>query len=206
MFPCHADKREVRAGFPRVRGDVPGTPRLIRLRAMFSPRARGCSYPVPAPASALFVFPACAGMFPMREGARKQKACFPRVRGDVPQRSWRTAHNPLFSPRARGCSGSSAANDSFSSVFPACAGMFLRTFSVAFGAGGFPRVRGDVPAPATPGYPNGWFSPRARGCSPPWVTGGGAHHVFPACAGMFLWGSAGCGRTPSFPRVRGDVP
>ena len=70
---------------------------------------------------------------------------FPRVRGDVPRFSASMTSTGTFSPRARGCSSSSVVTDSPSTVFPACAGMFLfGGKTLKFGLS-FPRVRGDVP-------------------------------------------------------------
>ena len=50
-------------GFPRVRGDVPGSIQLAGAAQMFSPRARGCSLAFGTPGWKAWVFPACAGMF-----------------------------------------------------------------------------------------------------------------------------------------------
>ena len=70
----------------------------------------------------------------------------------------------------------------------------------------FPRVRGDVPVTHITQKTFKKFSPRARGCSDPYTLNYLLHHVFPACAGMFLL-LLGTGRQkPCFPRVRGDVP
>ena len=33
------------------------------------------------------------------------RECFPRIRGDVPQRLMEIAHGQTFSPHTRGCSG-----------------------------------------------------------------------------------------------------
>ena len=50
------------------------------------------------------------------------------------------------------------------------------------------------------------FSPRARGCSGDSQPGPTDHQVFPACAGMFLYGHSRVISWAGFPRVRGDVP
>ena len=71
---------------------------------------------------------------------------------------------------------------------------------------GFPRVRGDVPFYAYHPRPPTPFSPRARGCSALLLWSMPHFGVFPACAGMFLLADGLDEWTPSFPRVRGDVP
>ena len=70
--------------FPRVRGDVPATDRPKHTWYSFSPRARGCSYPLYPPGPCPCVFPACAGMFRCGSGRHVAGVRFPRVRGDVP--------------------------------------------------------------------------------------------------------------------------
>ena len=44
MFPLDEEKTLLGCRFPRVRGDVPTSPLVIRTMTKFSPRARGCSY------------------------------------------------------------------------------------------------------------------------------------------------------------------
>ena len=92
------------------------------------------------------VFPACAGMFLEFEAERGEKFSFPRVRGDVPLFMQLVEACMPFSPRARGCSSISAARIAILRVFPACAGMFLRSSRKSQRLARFPRVRGDVPA------------------------------------------------------------
>ena len=186
MFHRQSRRHRNPPRFPRVRGDVPPGG-LIRCQVeTFSPRARGCS---PQPAShhrRAEVFPACAGMFLDRALSLVKGTGFPRVRGDVPgcrRYRWRDCG---FSPRARGCSGTSLWGTIRAGVFPACAGMFPlhdRPWKIR---SGFPRVRGDVPF--------------LFGCLRP------NRVVFPACAGMFLSESFSPKISDCFPRVRGDVP
>ena len=125
-------------------------------------------------------------MFRSRKPPPSLRLSFPRVRGDVPAACNSANESLMFSPRARGCSAPPRRRFPHATVFPACAGMFLRFVNADWTSGCFPRVRGDVPqgVPGTKDLKR--FSPRARGCSHP---GQGA--VLPAL---------------SFPRVRGDVP
>ena len=104
MFLTRAGFEQVKQGFPRVRGDVPAYQISQALCKTFSPRARGCSAAAIDEAAQRLVFPACAGMFPATVCAKRRRASFPRVRGDVPTQH-RTWHQPRrFSPRTRGCS------------------------------------------------------------------------------------------------------
>ena len=194
------------SGFPRVRGDVPASRGDVETITLFSPRARGCSFSITKSDFEALVFPACAGMFPLRVVMWKLSHCFPRVRGDVPFLSPNPILRHLFSPRARGCSQAAQGVQWRQSVFPACAGMFLFAFRLEIVLGCFPRVRGDVPTPPPKLCLGTRFSPRARGCSDqvlPMIEHG---RVFPACAGMFRRPRPCPSRPAGFPRVRGDVP
>ena len=111
-----------------------------------------------------------------------------------------------FSPRARGCSAAPIFHFSLSFVFPACAGMFLRGVRLRRKESRFPRVRGDVPQPASGLWNAESFSPRARGCSYSLCPSKVSVVVFPACAGMFRKKKISFSKDSGFPRVRGDVP
>ena len=173
-------------GFPRVRGDVPAAWSNTGLDPGFSPRARGCSALITLRLIKPQVFPACAGMFRS-----------PRHRGQ---------RLPGFSPRARGCSFGGATTLTVSKVFPACAGMFRSKMWHRPQRKSFPRVRGDVPRKSIRNRKRRKFSPRARGCSALQELCKIWPGVFPACAGMFLFGGKTLKFGLSFPRVRGDVP
>ena len=172
----------------------------------FSPHTRGCS---DAKAEALRleqVFPAYAGMFPVRPRRSPESACFPRIRGDVPCATSAITGISMFSPHTRGCSAEALKAQVDYAVFPAYAGMFLQyhlgglqlqvfpayagMFRQPQSAGrrslGFPRIRGDVPnhERRTVAVPR--FSPHTRGCS--------ASDIGVAVG------------VSGFPRIRGDVP
>ena len=91
------------------------------------------------------VFPACAGMFLNKISDRLDTVRFPRVRGDVPEGQNEPPVAQKFSPRARGCSRLLLHHRRISTVFPACAGMFLPLRPQPRISKRFPRVRGDVP-------------------------------------------------------------
>ena len=152
------------------------------------------------------VFPACAGMFPVSLPTVPQGARFPRMRGDVPSILPLETISAMFSPHARGCSGNHHMFEQLKQVFPACAGMFPNLPSESNACTRFPRMRGDVPQSLSKRKANTVFSPHARGCSRLRVRRQLRHHVFPACAGMFLLVACLVSYYDCFPRMRGDVP
>ena len=206
MFPVVTSGTHGNPSFPRVRGDVPHLHLLLLKRGQFSPRARGCSAPVPFSMYRSIVFPACAGMFLILSTTLSVTPCFPRVRGDVP--AWEGVKEGLskFSPRARGCSNPAWVASPNRGVFPACAGMFRADTLAHIIPAGFPRVRGDVPSRNPARSTSQSFSPRARGCSALQNDYAARLQVFPACAGMFPFSQFWSFPLLSFPRVRGDVP
>ena len=110
---------------------------------------------------------------------------FPRIRGDVPKLKPIVSCESVFSPHTRGCSAFACVANQFWVVFPAYAGMFLKSRISSSPGLGFPRIRGDVPGTGAWGTVAGEFSPHTRGCS--WVEAQVLLHevVFPAYAGMF---------------------
>ena len=145
-------------------------------------------------------------MFQGLSGNRTLRGCFPRVCGDVPSLLLAWLNMLRFSPRVRGCSAYHRGHPRDQFVFPACAGMFLKTQHLSCPPLGFPRVCGDVPSGSPLLIDRIEFSPRVRGCS----AGQGAccvvDRVFPACAGMFLIVPFTACDGGGFPRVCGDVP
>ena len=72
--------------------------------------------------------------------------------------------------------------------------------------GGFPRIRGDVPAGSSSCLILERFSPHTRGCSSPDYCRHPGFYVFPAYAGMFRRERHHRYGFKRFPRIRGDVP
>ena len=172
--------------FPRARGDVPPKPMSPKVKFWFSPRTRGCSWEKVDKACYQAVFPAHAGMFRLGTTDRINYSCFPRARGDVPDREQIDKILCGFSPRTRGCSFISHQHHAFHTVFPAHAGMFLSIVHKFVPRVCFPRARGDVPAVVVNSVDHELFSPRTRGCSFGAPPGAKEPQVFPAHAGMFL--------------------
>ena len=128
------------------------------------------------------------------------------MRGDVPCVFSRFARWSVFSPHARGCSGTYHLHFCHCTVFPACAGMFPPQLSPRNPHHRFPRMRGDVPVSVQITMLRRGFSPHARGCSCLSPRHRGYPAVFPACAGMFLSRIKSTANVDCFPRMRGDVP
>mgnify|MGYP000946697641 CR=1 FL=1 len=206
MFLLQRPTRTVGGSFPRMRGDVPSEQHWSQFEIRFSPHARGCSFVPLLFKLFVLVFPACAGMFLKRVSGFTKRLSFPRMRGDVPVTMFLKPSVPSFSPHARGCSGYHGMKHQDSSVFPACAGMFLTGEEHTATTPSFPRMRGDVPGVSGQLPDVSGFSPHARGCS--WYASASRHplRVFPTCAGMFLWEATALAEVLSFPRMRGDVP
>ena len=152
------------------------------------------------------VFPAHAGMFPKRTVICLRCRSFPRARGDVPPGYDPRPRCHAFSPRTRGCSAPGRCWYLAVTVFPAHAGMFLKSYGTSGGRRSFPRARGDVPASRVCQISMGSFSPRTRGCSVLFRHPESSLPVFPAHAGMFLAEKLRHADIQGFPRARGDVP
>ena len=192
VFPAYAGMfrtalfwREIHAGFPRIRGDVPAAVSFFFIFCWFSPHTRGCS----AVKMGFFangeVFPAYAGMFRRYGGAVSIIPRFPRIRGDVPKNGIFDWCFTKFSPHTRGCSVRGRDLLGCRLVFPAYAGMFLCEFFAPRTPIRFPRIRGDVPRYQGRFDAGGTFSPHTRGCSAWYLQALHLKTVFPAYAGMF---------------------
>ena len=103
MFPILRELHIACLGFPRVCGDVSKLFSTKRSTRKFSPRMRGCFSNSFSWWSRYSVFPAYAGMFPMRTVKDRSRNRFPRVCGDVSTSRLITMGMVQFSPRMRGC-------------------------------------------------------------------------------------------------------
>ena len=125
-------------------------------------------------------------MFPTAVRAKRGRASFPRIRGDVPSPPGSVTAPARFSPHTRGCSRLRHPGSGVCGVFPAYAGMFPCVAYPRCMPQSFPRIRGDVPSCSSGRRCRLWFSPHTRGCSA---------RQQPTCS------TVAC-----FPRIRGDVP
>ena len=154
-----------RGGFPRTRGDVPITGRLVAANPWLPPHARGCtrlSAPRPRGRGAS---PARAGMYPRPCTRGIRRRGFPRTRGDVPIAANAANTATALPPHARGCTEWSRVTGITQKASPARAGMYRRWRSGRGGRGRFPRTRGDVPMFDFAAGDGGELPPHARGCT-----------------------------------------
>ena len=211
--PAHAGMVPGRGGdrgrcgrFPRPRGDGPWRLRATPASRAVPPPTRGWSGVKGPPSSTGSGSPAHAGMvrpLPRRRGGR---GGFPRPRGDGPEYPMSNDLLPPVPPPTRGWSGHRRGGGAHRPGSPAHAGMVPNGPRRRDGGRGFPRPRGDGPAPAraasrSPSVPpptRGWSSNEHRSATP--------RRGSPAHAGMVLARSKRSRRIKRFPRPRGDGP
>ena len=114
-------KRDLKAdlGLPRMRGDRPCQKRLVYIRLVFTPHARGSTPPVFSSIQYTIVYPACAGIDPRHSICSVLVPRLPRMRGDRPLvLEVRDVHF-AFTPHARGSTRGDALFRGLR-VYPAC--------------------------------------------------------------------------------------
>ena len=128
------------------------------------------------------------------------------MRGDRPLPHHEASGVCAFTPHARGSTTIRPAAPMRSGVYPACAGIDLRSRLKSRLRSRLPRMRGDRPRKKDIPSFQGKFTPHARGSTV--LTGFLLHFgfVYPACAGIDLHGHGTFPSQPSLPRMRGDRP
>ena len=125
VFLIDVATRPYRRGLPRLGGGVSMSSEQYSKLAKSSPPRRGCFLPSEVYDSLYTVFPASAGVFPLRVIVSRVIASLPRLGGGV------SAAFPQFdigrksSPPRRGCFCRCADSSCQARVFPASAGVFL---------------------------------------------------------------------------------
>ena len=212
-FPAHAgmDPHPGRSpqryrGFPRPRGDGPGSTYRADGGAAVSPPTRGWTRRRRTPGQDALGFPAHAGMDLSYSATTRNQRRFPRPRGDGPPTGMRTAGTVAVSPPTRGWTLYRMCRLLLSRGFPAHAGMD-RSYAIQWPRRKrFPRPRGDGPQMT-------YEDTTAATVSPP--TRGWTHMAkiikrrimgFPAHAGMDPDRPHGRRARVGFPRPRGDGP
>ena len=111
-----------------------------------------------------------------------------------------------FTPHARGSTAVARTTSPSQWVYPACAGIDLKSLFEFTWYMCLPRMRGDRPPAAITLFFKARFTPHARGSTSLARTSALALPVYPACAGIdrIMIGSANDNR--SLPRMRGDRP
>ena len=158
-------KRDLKAdlGLPRMRGDRPCQKRLVYIRLVFTPHARGSTPPVFSSIQYTIVYPACAGIDPRHSICSVLVPRLPRMRGDRPLvLEVRDVHF-AFTPHARGSTLGGDALFLGLRVYPACAGIDRGLFCKTPSLTRLPRMRGDRPCVGKREKNSDRFTPHARG-------------------------------------------
>ena len=108
---------------PRRRGDQP--PQMVaRFKEnTFTPHARGSTYADPRRWFCSQIYPAGAGINPIRYASGSQSIDLPRMRGDQPASGTDRADMPAFTPRVRGSTQGDGDGGVLFCIYPACAGI-----------------------------------------------------------------------------------
>ena len=192
--------------FPRPRGDGPWRETTASVLSLVSPPTRGWTLSAPRSAQRVLGFPAHAGMDPSSPHVFRSAPRFPRPRGDGPAAGVADASSGRVSPPTRGWTSERSAHRHPRSGFPAHAGMDPRSRSSRSPSRWFPRPRGDGPKTEVVDALAELVSPPTRGWTPVALIAPQQPFGFPAHAGMDPLPDGEEGRTPRFPRPRGDGP
>ncbi len=130
---------------PRMRGDRPSPTLPIWRALVFTPHARGSTNGTVYLPGAQRVYPACAGIDPSAEPAKKASKSLPRMRGDRPEMGYDYQLLRGFTPHARGSTVTGCRLFGRTSVYPACAGIDPSCLIPSERQTGLPRMRGDRP-------------------------------------------------------------
>ncbi len=152
------------------------------------------------------VYPACAGIHPIKI---TQKACnlsLPRMRGDPPRVGQTQTAAFASTPHARGSTRATILTLTTGGVYPACAGIHLALCTLYQGTESLPRMRGDPPSEVKNLFSLRVSTPHARGSTFVWFAAVTLCQVYPACAGIHLSHQKGSCFIDGLPRMRGDPP
>ena len=128
------------------------------------------------------------------------------MRGDRPKDIRPSGEGWEFTPHARGSTLTPPKTGSKREVYPACAGIDLRTSIFVLNIESLPRMRGDRPQyTVIPPFVQK-FTPHARGSTPVPDPCSTIYMVYPACAGIDRGSCLTYHACLSLPRMRGDRP
>ena len=189
-----------------MRGDRPLALHSIHTAYQFTPHARGSTPYCETPRACLSVYPACAGIDRCSRCRRSPGLRLPRMRGDRPIDKGYSHSTSTFTPHARGSTQIGFPIPNFVLVYPACAGIDLKTFAASTSAASLPRMRGDRPSSCLVVGRPVLFTPHARGSTSRCLPVLSRHSVYPACAGIDPLLHFFVAAETSLPRMRGDRP
>ena len=165
MYPicCRSPARA--SNLPRACGDVP-QPRLCAVELhTFTPRLRGCTFWRSVAPIFRGIYPAPAGIYPLRSTSVSMACDLPRACGDVPISIDPAYKEQGFTPRLRGCTQERRASDFAAAIYPAPAGMYP-TIPITMASSIYlPRACGGVPTIMRAMRHACGFTPRLRGCT-----------------------------------------
>ncbi len=191
---------------PRMRGDRPATVTRGVLTLSAAPHARGSTLRRAIPARPASGCPACAGIDPNSSPSSCGAGRLPRMRGDRPVDTMRSALVNRAAPHARGSTLTNATSRMQRAGCPACAGIDPVVGRYLAECEGLPRMRGDRPGVSAVDPDRRRAAPHARGstlaAARERVKGRGC----PACAGIDPKARAMEGSPRRLPRMRGDRP
>ena len=191
---------------PARAGMDPGLPPTFHHPSGFPPHARGWTQTRLSRCGRAVVSPARAGMDPPRPARSPRHRCFPRTRGDGPDRGAAIDPPRWFPPHARGWTVASSSRARDRTVSPARAGMDRSRQPFAASFARFPRTRGDGPEGGADDPGDGLFPPHARGWTRANIIQTTGTIVSPARAGMDPRRADLRAMPQRFPRTRGDGP
>ena len=195
----------MRLPLPRARGGISARGHHWRIAQRSSPRTRGYFREVGDCARFGELFPAHAGVFPLRHDHSPAFSALPRARGGISTRTGLTGQTLHSSPRTRGYFQRALRSPAMPILFPAHAGVFPPRSPARLCAGPLPRARGGISAApiTTPACVHS--SPRTRGYFRSSRRKSSSAGLFPAHAGVFPELTSYGGLKVTLPRARGGI-
>ena len=189
-----------------MRGDPPDGIVGIEPVRESTPHARGSTFSQRRERLHILVYPACAGIHPDEDLAKKARERLPRMRGDPPPQLARYIADVGSTPHARGSTMVRVKALKLFNVYPACAGIHLSSLRISCLLIGLPRMRGDPPDRTARKKAFVESTPHARGSTRDGSLRDFCQDVYPACAGIHPeWIEEEYGEK-RLPRMRGDPP
>ncbi len=128
------------------------------------------------------------------------------MRGDPPAATTTDTATPSSTPHARGSTCKPHAHRPPKLVYPACAGIHLRSSSSSVRYLSLPRMRGDPPLAGCSPSRTSASTPHARGSTLNCLSFAIRSFVYPACAGIHRFDRERELTRYRLPRMRGDPP
>ena len=118
MYPSPDAAEHDRCNLPRACGDVPNLLSITCKGIQFTPRLRGCTFWRSVAPIFRGIYPAPAGIYPLRRTSVSMACDLPRACGDVPALLSFAYSLLAFTPRLRGCTSIAKGEDPINSRSP----------------------------------------------------------------------------------------